>query len=225
MPHSVLIAEDDALVRDGLQLLIDLEEDFTVVAVAANGADAVAGWIAHTPDITLMDVRMPQMDGVEATRRIRAESGSARVVVLTTFRDDDAVRRALAAGAVGYLLKSQPAETIIKAMRAVCAGATVFDPDVVGALLGDGTPAGTPAGPPPNARTGDADDDLAESISDRERSVLALIAKGKSNREIAAALCIGEGTVRNYVSELLFKLHRRDRTQLAIYYHTRIRDS
>lgn len=213
MIHTVLLADDDALVRDGLRVLVDLEDDFTVVATAANGEEALAAWRAHRPAIILMDIRMPVLDGVEATRRIMKDDPEARVLVLTTFRDDEYVRSALESGAGGYLLKSQSAESIVAAMRAACSGTAVLDPAIMGSLSVStahttGHGGGAAAGHPLNG------------LSEREHTVLRMVAEGKSNREIAGALFLGEGTVRNYVSELLFKLNLRDRTQLAIYYHT-----
>jgi DNA-binding NarL/FixJ family response regulator len=212
--HTVLLADDDALVRDGLRVLVDLEDDFSVVAVAANGAEALAAWREHHPAIVLMDIRMPVLDGVEATRRIIAEDPKARVLVLTTFQDDEYVHSAIESGATGYLLKSQSAESILAAMRAACAGTAVLDPAVIRSLSG-------PAGNAAAQTTSHAADTAPSDLSEREQAVLHLVGEGKSNREIAATLFLGEGTVRNYVSDLLFKLNLRDRTQLAIFYHTR----
>lgn len=217
---TVLLADDDALVRDGLRVLIETapgtEPRFSVVAEASNGAEAVAAWRHHRPDILLMDIRMPEMDGVEATRRILEEDREARILMLTTFRDDEYVRSAIASGARGYLLKSQSADTIIAAMRAACSGASVLTPEVLETLWKPQPQHTEEQGPPP----ADSEASRWPALSHREREVFRLVAQGLSNREIAATLHLGEGTVRNYVSELLLKLHLRDRTQLAIAYHT-----
>lgn len=229
----ILVVDDDALVRDSLALLVGLEPDMEVVARAADGEAALAACEVpedRRPELVLMDIRMPVLDGVEATRRIKARFPSIRVVMLTTFHDDDYIRSALQAGAEGYLLKSTPADGIVERLRAVHKGAAVMDRAVLdrlarpaddggsagGAAGGHGGEAGGPGG-------AGADTPVFPELTGREREVLELVAQGSSNREIAHRLYLGEGTVRNLISSILDKLSLRDRTQLAVAYWKRYR--
>ena len=201
----VLIVDDDALIRDSLQLLLDLEDDFQVVATAANGQEAFSKFQEHQPDLVLMDVRMPVMDGVLGTKLIREHSRNVKIVILTTFKDDEYIKAALKNGASGYILKSQPAESIMETLRMVAKGNIVLEQNVATSL------AGMIGDLPKNSR-----EDL--QLSARELEILELVSEGLSNREIAKKIYLSEGTVRNYITALLEKLSLRDRTQLAIFY-------
>lgn len=200
----VLIVDDDALIRDGLKILIEMEDDFEVIATAANGQEAFKMCQLKRPDLVLMDIRMPVMDGVQGTQLIKRHFQNMKVVLLTTFKDDEYIKEAVKSGAEGYILKNQSSDSIIESLRAVGKGNTVFEKEVAQALSGllkeDKKPMST---------TG---------LNSRELEVLALVANGYSNKEIAERLYLSEGTVRNYVTALLEKLQVRDRTQLAIFY-------
>lgn len=198
---TLAIADDDALIVDSLRMLLSLEEGIDVLWTAKDGREATTLAAKHPPDILLMDIRMPICDGVEATRRIKEQNPQIRVVLLTTFTDDEYIRSALAAGAEGYLLKSTPADALIARLRVVDSGARVYD-DALSQRI---------SGADPQPRHLDA-------LTERENEVLYLIAQGHSNREIAALLYLSEGTVRNAVSAILDKLGLRDRVQLAVYY-------
>ncbi len=202
---KILIVDDDGLIRDSLKLLLGLEEDIEVIGTAKNGMEAFELCKANEPDIVLMDIRMPVMDGVLGTKLIKESFKNIKVVLLTTFKDDEYIREAIINGAEGYILKNQSSDSIIESLRTVYKGNTVFERDVV------------------NAITGMMKEDKKKSpsefrLSDREFEVLALIADGLSNKEIADKLFLGEGTVRNYITNVLEKLELRDRTQLAIFY-------
>ncbi len=210
----ILVVDDDALVRDSLALLVGLEPDMEVVARAADGEAALAACEVpedRRPELVLMDIRMPVLDGVEATRRIKARFPSIRVVMLTTFHDDDYIRSALQAGAEGYLLKSTPADGIVERLRAVHKGAAVMDRAVLDRLARQADDGGSVDAP------------VFPELTGREKEVLELVAQGSSNREIAHRLYLGEGTVRNLISSILDKLSLRDRTQLAVAYWKRYR--
>jgi len=202
---QVLIVDDDALIRDSLKMLLDMEKDFDVIGVAGNGQMALEHCRRIQPDLVLMDIRMPVLDGVLGTKLIKQEFPQVQVVILTTFKDDEYIKEALKNGAEGYILKSQPADSIVESLRAVAKGNIVLERDVatsLSAMLRDGK------------RKGPAD----WGLTDRELEVMDLVGEGFSNREIADKLFLSEGTVRNYVTALLEKLDLRDRTQLAIFY-------
>lgn len=208
----VLVADDQKIVRDGLAMLLGLVDGVEVVGTAVDGADAVRQALAAEPDVVLMDLNMPTLDGVEATRRL-AEAGSAvRVVVLTTYADDDWVFRALQAGARGFLTKDAGAAEIEQAIRLVAAGQAQLDPSVQRRLL-DALAAGAPLGVPAAGTAPVVDDGLTA----REAEVLAEIARGLSNAEIARALFVGEATVKTHVNHLLAKTGCRDRAGLVAY--------
>jgi len=202
---KVLIVDDDALIRDGLKILLELEPDFEVAGTAANGQEAFALCQTLKPDIVLMDVRMPVMDGVLGTKLIKQHYESVKVVILTTFKDDAYIKAAVKAGAEGYILKNQPSDSIIESLRAVGKGNAVFERDVITSLSTMLKDERNPAVPLPD-------------LTEREREIMALVAEGLSNKEIAARAFLSEGTARNYVAGLLEKLGLRDRTQLAIFY-------
>ncbi len=202
---KVIICDDQAIVRDGLELLLKLERDIDVVGVAQDGAQAIDMVKSTHPDLVLMDLMMPGVNGVEATRRIRAEYPETRVLVLTTYDDDEWVFDAIRAGAAGYLLKDTPRARVIEAIRGTIAGKAFVDPAVAGKLLEQAfTPQVQPA------------TKITEKLTEREVDVLRLVARGLSNSDIAGQLHLSEGTVRNHVSIILSKLGVFDRTQAAI---------
>jgi DNA-binding NarL/FixJ family response regulator len=206
---KVLLVDDQHLIRQGLKVLLELEADLEIVGEAENGETAIHLIRELNPDVVLMDIRMPIMDGVAATREIQKLFQNVKVLVLTTFDDDEYVKTAIQNGAMGYLLKDTPSEELAVAIRAVYKGYTQLGPGIVKKLLtqfAPGTPIQIPS-PPPN---------LAE-LTPREKEVLRLIATGASNREIAQKLYISEGTVKNHVTNILNRLSLRDRTQAAIF--------
>lgn len=202
---KVLIVDDDALIREGLQILLDTEADIQVIGTASNGQEALEMCRKTTPDLVLMDIRMPVMDGVLGTKLIKSHFRDIKVVILTTFMDDEYIKEALKSGAEGYILKNQPADSIIESLRAVCKGNIVLEREVANALSC-------------MLREGKKLSPEGLDISPRELEILKLVGEGLSNREIAASLNLSEGTTRNYVTGLLEKLGFRDRTQLAIFY-------
>jgi DNA-binding NarL/FixJ family response regulator len=202
---KVIICDDQAIVRDGLELLLKLEADIDVVGLAQDGEEAVDLAARTSPDLVLMDLKMPGMNGVEATRRICGLYPKTKVLVLTTFDDDEWVFDAIRAGASGYLLKDTPREKVIEAIRGTLAGKSYVDPLVAGKLLEH--VASKQAQPLTM---------ITAKLTGREVDVLRLISRGLSNAEIAAKLHLSEGTVRNHVSTIFAKLDVADRTQAAI---------
>jgi two-component system, NarL family, response regulator DegU len=200
----VLIAEDQTLMRHGLRTILELESGFEVVGEAANGQQAVERALATHPDIVLMDVQMPIMNGVEATASITAALHATHVVILTTFDYDEYVFDGIKAGARGYLLKDTPATELLAAIRRVHAGESLIQPSIAARMIGEF-----------GRRKAATAESAYEPISEREREVLRLLADGLSNREIAAHLVIAEGTVKNHVSTILDKLHAANRTHAA----------
>jgi DNA-binding NarL/FixJ family response regulator len=206
----VVVADDQSVVRSALVALVSTDDDIEVVGKAANGQEAVALTTRYRPDVVLMDVRMPVMDGIEATRRIRAQVPCAAVLVLTTYDLDEYVFNAIRAGASGYLLKDGDGDDLVDAIRRSAAGDAVMDPGVLRRLLLEFA-----RGPAPDAGA----IELMHRLSSREREVLALIAVGATNDDIAAQLCISRPTVKTHVGALLTKLEVRDRTQAAVIAH------
>ncbi|MCS6888561.1 response regulator transcription factor [Chloroflexus sp.] len=204
----ILLVDDQTLVRQGIQTLLDLEEDLTVVGAAANGQQALALVEQLQPDVVLMDVRMPVMDGVAATREITHRWPHIGVIILTTFDDDEYVIEGLKAGARGYMLKDADSSEIVEAVRVVARGEALIQPSITRKVLAEFTRLAGARAPVASP--------LAEPLTEREMDVLRGIAAGQSNREIADQLCISEGTVKNHVSNLLAKLAVRDRTQAII---------
>jgi DNA-binding NarL/FixJ family response regulator len=215
-PVRVLVVDDQRLMRDGIASLLDVQEGVQVVGTAANGQEAVDLALELQPDVVLMDVRMPVMDGVAATEQVRRHLPGCQVLMLTTFDDDEYVVAALRAGAAGYLLKDIPSQDLARAVQAAHNGIYQLDPAVASKVVASlrGRPP-TPEAPPDVAVTEDPAG--LSGLTGRELEVLCLIAQGASNREIAARLVITEGTVKNHMSNILSRLGLRDRTQAAIY--------
>jgi len=202
---KVIICDDQAIVRDGLAMLLKLEPDIDIVGSAEDGAEAVEMVAEKEPDLILMDLKMPIMNGVEATRQIVAKYPEVKVLVLTTYADDEWVFDAIQAGASGYLLKDTPREELIKAVRGTVAGKTYVDPSVAGKVLEQ-----------VSSRQIQPATLITAKLTQREVEVLRLLAKGSSNADIADRLSLSDGTVRNHVSAILSKLGVSDRTQAAV---------
>jgi DNA-binding NarL/FixJ family response regulator len=207
MTIRVLVADDQALVRAGFRMIVEDQEDMQVVAEANDGEQAVGLARRTQPHVVLMDIRMPNMDGIEATRRLTSQDSPPRVVILTTFDLDEYVYNALSAGASGFLLKDLPPADLVSAIRVVAAGDALLAPSVTRRLIEQFAR----ARPAPEAA------ERLEALSERELEVLRAVAQGMSNAEIAAALLLGESTIKTHVGHLLEKLELRDRVQLAIY--------
>ena len=213
MTVRLLVCDDQDLVRAGYITILSSQPDFEVVGQAGDGVDAVEQALAKRPDVVVMDIRMPLLDGIEATRRLAgpdAPPGGPRVLVVTTFNLDAYVFEAIRAGASGFLLKDTPAETMIEAVRTVAAGHALLAPEVTRNLIGH---FGARLRPEDNTR------DVLAGLTEREVEVLRLIAAGLSNPEIAAALFIGRETVKTHVSRILTKLGLRDRVHAVVLAH------
>jgi len=204
---GVVVADDQAIVRAGFRMLIESEPDLTVTGEAGDGAEAVAVAEATHPDVVLMDIRMPVLDGIEATRRITSAGPLPRVLILTTFDLDEYVFGALRAGASGFMLKDRPPEELLAAIRVVAAGDALLAPTVTRRLISHFTSQPDPLRPPPGA--------LAR-LTAREREVLGLIATGLSNTEISERLAMSVPTVKTHIGRILAKLGARDRAQLVV---------
>jgi DNA-binding NarL/FixJ family response regulator len=209
-PIRVLTADDQRVVRDGLAMLVGLIDGVQITGSASDGEEAVRLAVAHRPDVILMDLRMPGMDGITATAQLRERLPSARVLVLTTYADDDTILPALRAGAQGYLTKDASAEQIEAAIRAVHAGQTHLDPLVQERLVATIT-----AGPPPVPAGGTGP--LPDGLTAREAEVLALLAEGLSNTEIAQRLFVSHATVKTHINRIFAKTGVRDRAQAVRY--------
>jgi len=208
MSIRVLLADDQQLVRTGFRLILSAEPDIDVVGEAGDGAATVSSARRLRPDVTLMDVRMPEVDGIAATRQLTTQTPPpTKVLVLTTFDVDSYVYDALRAGASGFLLKSAPPEELIRAIRLIAAGEALLDPAVTLRVIEEFSR--TPERAPEPAEVG--------RLTDREREVLLLVARGLSNAEIAAGLLVSEATVKSHVARLLAKLHLRDRAQAIVF--------
>jgi len=222
-PVRVLLVDDQKLVRSGFAMILGVEPDLEVVGEAADGAQALEQVRALHPDVVLMDVQMPVMDGIEATRRIVADD-LATVLVLTTFDDDAYVDDALRAGASGFLLKNSDADRLVDAVRTVAEGHALLAPEVTKRVIermvsGEGRPTGPPADPSDDPPVRAPSDPRLDRLTPREREVLVLVGQGLSNAEIAGELFLGEATIKTHVSNVLAKLHLRDRVQAVVFYH------
>ena len=202
---KLILIDDDSLVVSALKMLLEAQPDFEVTAAADDGSAALSLYREHRPDVLLMDIRMKETDGLEAASAVLSEFPDARILLLTTFSDDEYIVKALRIGAKGYLLKQDYA-SILPALRAVCSGQTVFGAEIVSKI-------------PDLIRKEDEFDYAARGINEREKKIIRLIADGNSNKEIAAELYLSEGTIRNYLSSILDKLQFRDRTQVAVFYY------
>jgi len=212
---KILLVDDQPLFREGLRTLLSVQSDFEIVGEAGNGEEAIKLARTLQPAVVLMDLQMPVLDGVAATRCLKAEQPDCRVIVLTTFDDDENVFDGLRAGAVGYLLKDAPSEKLCEAIRLAARGESFLQPSVAAKVVAEfarlTSPASKTAAPSqPHTEA------LIEPLSDREREILSLISVGASNREIANTLFLAEGTVKNHVTNILGKLGVRDRTQAAL---------
>jgi DNA-binding NarL/FixJ family response regulator len=200
----VLLADDQSLFREALHTLLSVQPGIEVIAEAGTGEDAVRLALLHRPQVILMDVQMPVLDGVAATRRLKTDLPDCRVILLTTFDDDEYVFEGLRAGAIGYLLKDVPAKRLVEAIEAAVRGETFLHPSITAKIVAEVTRQTQPAVP------------LVEPLTAREIDILRLMAKGNNNREIAETLVITEGTVKNHITNILGKLGVRDRTQAIL---------
>jgi DNA-binding NarL/FixJ family response regulator len=207
-PITILLVDDQPLFREGLRTLLSVQPDLKVVGEAGDGEEAIKLCRTLKPAVVLMDLQMPVLDGVEATRRLHHEQPDSRVIVLTTFDDDEMVFDGLRAGALGYLLKDAPSEKLAEAIRAAARGESFLQPSIAAKVVAEFARLTTKRSPPAQA--------LIEPLSDREQEILALIATGATNREIGNQLFLAEGTVKNHVTNVLGKLGVRDRTQAAL---------
>lgn len=207
----LMIAEDQTVIRKALSALLALEVDIDVVATAADGEQAISTALAYAPDVILMDLKMPRMDGIAATRAILAWAPQTRVIMLTTFDTDELVFEAISAGAQGYLLKDADESEILAAIRGVAQGEPGLSPAIAAKIITEFRRVKTQPKPAPATSLEDE-----EPLTEREKDVLGHIAAGKGNREIAREMGLAEGTVKNHVSTILAKLHLRSRTELAI---------
>lgn len=210
----LMLVDDQRLMREGLRTLLELEPDLKIVGEADNGKEALNLYPGLQPDVVLMDVRMPQMDGVQATRELCARYADARVIILTTFDDDEYVFEGLRGGALGYLLKDVSGEELSEAIRTVAKGGALIQPSIARKVLTEFT----------RLRSAPVEDksrqeELVEPLSEREQEILRLLGQGLTNRQIADRLYLAEGTVKNYVSGILQKLGVQDRTQAALRAH------
>ncbi|OMF37581.1 DNA-binding response regulator [Paenibacillus sp. FSL H8-0548] len=205
---QVLIVDDDPFIRESMNVILGLDADLQVAGVCSNGHEATAFVREHPVDVVLMDIRMPVCDGVEGTKLLRALTPPPAVLLLTTFDDDDYIAQAIRNGANGYLLKNVPPSRIISGIKTVHEGSMLIHPDIARKLAGM---IGTP-------RKETNKDLTIFGLTAAEGQIVRLIAEGQSNKEIAASLFLSEGTIKNYISEILNKLELRDRTQIAIYY-------
>ena len=202
---KVLICDDQAIVREGLELLLKLEKDIEVVGLAQDGAEAVALAAKTHPDLVLMDLKMPILNGVEGTRQIRLKYPEVKILVLTTYDGDEWVFEAIKAGASGYLLKDTPRDELIKAIRGTIAGGTYLHPAIAGKVLEQ-----------VSTRSTQSSKLITDKLTDREVEILTLMTRGLSNNDLAEKLFLSEGTVRNHVSAILSKLGVSDRTQAVV---------
>ena len=202
---SVYLVDDHEVVRRGLKALIEAEDDIEVVGEAASAGMAMAGITEAAPDVALLDVRLPDMSGVQVCREVRSQNPEINCLMLTSFSDDEALFDAIMAGASGYLLKEVQSQDLVEAIRRVAAGESLLDPAIAGRVL-------------ERLRKGDEEDERLKSLSEQERKILSHIAEGLTNRQIAEQVHLAEKTVKNYVSNILQKLGMQRRTEAAVFY-------
>ncbi|PJI08699.1 MULTISPECIES: response regulator [Clostridium] len=205
---KVLIADDQSIIRDGLKLILDMEDDIEVIGLAANGDEALSLTEKLKPDVILMDIRMPRCDGVMGTKKISGAYPDVKIIILTTFLEDDYIFEALKYGAKGYLLKDVESDKLADSIRTIVNGGVLIDPAVAAKIvtgLGNGS------------QSKKVESKITEELTGRETEIAKLIANGNTNKEIAKVLFISEGTVKNHVTNILSKLYLRDRTQIALY--------
>lgn len=206
---EVVIADDQRLMREGLKTILELEDDILVLGTAANGREAVELCRKYEPDIVLMDIRMPEMDGVEATAQIVTDNLAGAVIVVTTFDDDELIIKALKAGAKTYLLKDLPSEKLLSIIRQTFRGDIILQPEIAAKLVGRASVGA-------NQEKNSSDPGTLEKFTAREKEIMALMADGLGNRDIAKKLFLSEGTVKNQVSVIYSKLGTSDRTQAVL---------
>ena len=207
---NVILADDQLMIRESLKIVLESEPDITVAGTAQDGVQALALLEKHNVDVAVLDIRMPKMDGVLCTREIKKRFPDVKVIILTTFDDDDFVYSALRYGASGYLLKGLDTRELVKAIRTVHQGGAMINPDVAHKVVDMFSRVSQTTGI-------EVEPEQEAALSDTERAIIREVGKGKSNREISKTLFLSEGTVRNYLSGILSKLDLRDRTQLAIW--------
>lgn len=212
MKIKIMIVDDQRLMREGLRTILDLEQDMTVVSLAENGKDALDKIPNAQPDVVLMDIRMPVMDGVECTGIMKQQHPNIKVLILTTFDDDEFIIDALKNGAVGYILKDLSSEKLVTAIRDAYNGNSIMQPEIAAKLISHITGVSRD-----NAHSSESSEMQKEELTDREKDVLKLVGKGMSNTEIAKKLYISEGTVKNYISSLYDKLDINERNKLMLY--------
>ncbi len=223
MTVRVVLVDDQPVVRSGLRMILQAEDDLEIVGEASNGAEGIGLIGKLDPDVVLMDIQMPVMDGIEATRRLNAVGSRSRVVILTTYGLDEYVFDALQAGAAGFLLKTDRPSTLVEGVRTVSAGEALLAPQVTRRIIETFVAARSPTSPRPSRHPGPTDPPAEPEppevarLTEREREVLLEIARGLSNIEIAQRLFIGEGTVKTHVARILDKLGLRDRVQVVVY--------
>ncbi len=215
MNIKLIITDDQRLMREGLKTILELEEDMSVVALAENGKDALDKAAQFNPDVVLMDIRMPVMDGVECTRIIKQCYPHIKVIILTTFDDDEFIIEALKNGATGYILKDLSSEKLVGAIRDAYNGNSIMQPEIAAKVISH--IAGS--SPIPTGQAQQNEEVPASDLTDREKEVLRLVGNGMTNSEISKKLFISEGTVKNYISSLYSKLQVSDRSKLTLYAH------
>ncbi len=207
---NVIIADDQNILREGLKMILNMEEDISVCALASDGKEAYELCKVYLPDVVLMDIKMPRVNGVEATKKIKNDFPNIKIIVLTTFNDDEFIFDALKYGASGYLLKDATPETIAKAIRTVNEGGALIQPDVAAKVIDKFSKMAFDGNRNEN-------DTRVKELTDRELDICRAVGEGKNNREIADEIFLSEGTVKNHITNILDKLELRDRTQLAIF--------